>query len=254
MSVHQKVLDDIAAEIAQRLPGRWRPAPTPSHPDLDALVWDDTPTAWQAWSVSQTPHRVLDGPDHEQLLLAVHSGHVRPLRVSPLRPLHLGLHRDFIPNLGPVGITVPADPARAVAQISRRLLPRYQDALARVRDFAEHRMGPGLHTVRARDTRIVIAQNAEGACVVRALHPVAALALTRRDFTFDTATREFRAPQQHTWQIRRWPERDLATFGARLRRDGFAVTVRTALPPVAAVQALALPPPTVPAHPVARNR
>ncbi|MEU3529091.1 hypothetical protein AB0E62_35430 [Streptomyces sp. NPDC038707] len=53
---------------------------------------------------------------------------VAPLKPDGVRPRH------FSGIDGPNGISVPDDPVRAAAQVTRRVLPHYTDVLAAVRD------------------------------------------------------------------------------------------------------------------------
>lgn len=105
---------------AQRLPGTWT-STYHRHTDdefpLDHGVWD---TGEPSWAVGQRlgQHAVLDGPDRQQRYV---------------------LDRQRSPGQF---LVVPSDPARAAADVVRRVLPRHQHALAAVRHNARLQPGP----------------------------------------------------------------------------------------------------------------
>lgn len=129
-------LSGFAAALAVRLPGTWtsryhQHAACPEKFALGNQVWD---LGHVRWAVSEFVFRheaELNGP-HGQRLYVIE----RPLTpgqflVAPLPPRTELHHFDGVDE--PNGIAVPGDPARAAAAVTRRLLPRYQHALAAVR-------------------------------------------------------------------------------------------------------------------------
>lgn len=129
-------LSSFAAALATRLPGTWTSHyhQHTTYPEQFALanqVWD---LGHVHWAVSEfvLGHDAELNKPHGQRLYVVE----RPLKpgqflVVPLQPSVTISCFDDVDE--PNGIAVPSDPARAAAAVTRRLLPRYQHALAAVR-------------------------------------------------------------------------------------------------------------------------
>ncbi|MGW2137681.1 hypothetical protein ACWCW2_16930 [Streptomyces sp. NPDC001773] len=144
----------LAAGLADRLPGTWT-----SEYQRHAQYADQFPRTEQLWDtghvhyiVSQyvlTHDAVLHGPNDQRLYVTDRPRYPHQFVVAPLAPVgtHLKPHHfDTVEE--PHGIAVPKDPVRAAARISRRVLPRYEQALQAVLDYATeqpdppHRPGP----------------------------------------------------------------------------------------------------------------
>ncbi|MFF2189681.1 hypothetical protein [Streptomyces sp. NPDC058155] len=129
-------LSGFAAALAARLPGTWtshyhQHATYPEQFALAHQVWDLGHVHWAVSEFVLRHDAELRGP-HGQRLYIIE----RPLKrgqflVTPLQP---SVEIDYFDDVDePNGIAVPGDPARAAAAVTRRLLPRYQHALAAVR-------------------------------------------------------------------------------------------------------------------------
>lgn len=86
---------------------------------------------------------MLRGPAGQRLCVAERPRHPHQFVVAPLVPRgqHIKPHH-FVGVEEPNGITVPDDPARAAAQVTRRVLPRYARALQEVLTDAAERPEP----------------------------------------------------------------------------------------------------------------
>ncbi|AQU70185.1 hypothetical protein [Streptomyces niveus] len=129
-------LRGFAAALAVRLPGTWtshyhQHAAYPEQFALGNRVWDLGHVHWAVTQFVLRHDAELNG-SHGQRLYVIE----RPLKpgqflVTPLQP---SVEIDYFDDVDePSGIAVPGDPARAAAAVARRLLPRYQHALAAVR-------------------------------------------------------------------------------------------------------------------------
>lgn len=133
-------LSAFAAALAARLPGTWtsryhRHTAYPEQFALSNQVWDLGHVHWAVSEFVLRHDAELNAP-HGQRLYVIE----RPLRlgqflVAPLQPRIEFHHFKGVDE--PNGIAVPGDPPRAAAAVTRRLLPRYQHALAAVRHHAQ---------------------------------------------------------------------------------------------------------------------
>ncbi|MCP3821400.1 hypothetical protein NLX86_25880 [Streptomyces sp. A3M-1-3] len=147
-------LSSFADALADRLPGHW----TSEYAQHDSYaqqfvtvekLWD---TGHVDYIVSQYVlghHAVLHDQDGRQLYLTDRPLYSRQFVVAPLEPGEPGIKPHHFAGVEePNGITVPDQPTRAAAQVTRRLLPRYQQALdtvlhnAAVQPAPPHRPGP----------------------------------------------------------------------------------------------------------------
>ncbi|MER5215380.1 hypothetical protein ABT063_33750 [Streptomyces sp. NPDC002838] len=140
---HRTDLSAFARALAQRLPGTWTSTYhryTDDEFPLDHGVWD---TGEPSWAVGQRlgQHAVLDGPDRQQLYVLDRQRSPGQFLVVPPIPDSFQPHH-FRRVDEPGGIAVPGDPARAAADVVRRVLPRYQHALAAVRHNARLQPDP----------------------------------------------------------------------------------------------------------------
>ncbi|MFJ1652680.1 hypothetical protein ACIOC2_14940 [Streptomyces sp. NPDC088337] len=80
---------------------------------------------------------MLHGPADQRLYVADRPRYPHQFVVAPLAPAstHIKAHH-FAGVEEPNGIAVPTDPARAAAEVTRRVLPRYEQALQTVLDNA----------------------------------------------------------------------------------------------------------------------
>ncbi|WP_254650153.1 hypothetical protein [Streptomyces sp. GbtcB7] len=133
-------LSVFAASLADRLPGTWT-----SEYHRHAAYKDQFPAVERLWGLGHVDHivsqqvlghdAVLNGPHGQQLYVADRPRYRRQFVVAPLEPE--GFTPDQVSVVRePNGIAVPDDPVRAAAAVVRRLLPRYQHALAAVRNNA----------------------------------------------------------------------------------------------------------------------
>ncbi|MGW7005915.1 hypothetical protein ACWGCW_24690 [Streptomyces sp. NPDC054933] len=147
-------LSAFASALAGRLPDDWtseyhRHAQYKDQFATAEALWD---TGHVSYIVSQYVlghHAVLHGPDDQQLYVADRPLYRHQFVVAPLEPDGNGIKPHHVAGVDePNGLAVPNDPARAAAQVTRRLLPRYQTALDAVRRNAAlqpeppHRPGP----------------------------------------------------------------------------------------------------------------
>ncbi|MFJ5265517.1 hypothetical protein ACIQAC_34125 [Streptomyces sp. NPDC088387] len=128
-------LSSFAARLAARLPGAWtseyqhRSQYTDQFPRIKHL-WDRGHIEYIVSQYDLTHDAVLHGPAGQRLYAIDRPLHTHQFVVAPLipdsahiKPHHLDAVRE------PHGIAVPNDPARAAARVTRRLLPRYEQAL-----------------------------------------------------------------------------------------------------------------------------
>ncbi|MFJ7997497.1 hypothetical protein ACIQ7D_10175 [Streptomyces sp. NPDC096310] len=148
MPVPRTDLSAFADALAARLPDHWT-----STYYLHAQYRDQFAATHRLWDTGHIAavadqyvlghHAILLGPGGRQLYVAD-----RPLRqdqfvVAVLEPEGDGIRpHHFVGIDVPNGIALSDDPARAAAQVTRRLLPRYQAALDTVRHNAATRPDP----------------------------------------------------------------------------------------------------------------
>ncbi|WP_327251017.1 hypothetical protein [Streptomyces sp. NBC_01244] len=137
--------DDLAAfavSLATRLPGPTWTSTYTRH----ATYTDQIPTTNSLWDIGAIRYAasnfvlghqaVLSRADGARLLVFDRPMLPRQFMIGALEPDAApdAFHKVEEPN----GITVPAEPARAASQVSRRLVPRYEAALQQVRRNTEH--------------------------------------------------------------------------------------------------------------------
>ncbi|MFJ6934665.1 hypothetical protein ACIQV2_15825 [Streptomyces globosus] len=134
-------LATYAEALATRLPGTWTTAYSRNAAHADQLsttaaVWDAGAVGYAASNYVLGHQAVLARPDGARLLLFDRPMRPRQFMVGALEP---DAHHDAFHGVAePGGISVPDDPARAAAQVTRRLLPRYEAALRQVRHNTAH--------------------------------------------------------------------------------------------------------------------
>ncbi|MCX5303160.1 hypothetical protein OG304_06795 [Streptomyces sp. NBC_00160] len=132
----------FAHALAARLPGdAWITAYARHGEYSDQIrttagLWDIGAVGYAATNFVLHHEAVLARADGARLLIIDQPLRQRQFMVGALQPdaHHDAFHLVAEPN----GITIPADPARAAAQITRRLLPRYEAALRQVRHNTAH--------------------------------------------------------------------------------------------------------------------
>lgn len=129
-------LNWFARQVATRLPGTWTTGarlPVGLSGMNDYIeVWDSQNLDWATAEFSPWKAAVLSGPRGERLLALAHPRHPTNFIVGALAPPGLG-HDPVGDEDAPLAITVTTHPARAASDIARRFLPRYAEAVARIR-------------------------------------------------------------------------------------------------------------------------
>ncbi|MFF3976552.1 hypothetical protein [Streptomyces sp. NPDC001828] len=133
-------LSAFAAGLADRLPGAWT-----SEYQRHAQYADQFPRTEQLWDAGHVGHivsqyvlthaAVLRGPADQRLYVTDRPRYPQQFVVAPLAPAGPNIkphHFDAVAE--PNGIAVSQDPARAAAHVTRRVLPRYEQALRAVLD------------------------------------------------------------------------------------------------------------------------
>ncbi|MGW0137540.1 hypothetical protein [Streptomyces calvus] len=122
------------------LPGVWfrKYEGVPLPPDLLPIskrVWDVGITQGALLNSTRAPIALLHGPYGQELCVVARPLRPRQYLVAPLEPEGFKPHHfRFVDE--PNSIAVPDDPVRAAAEITRRLLPRYRQALESVKHNA----------------------------------------------------------------------------------------------------------------------
>ncbi|MEV5878056.1 hypothetical protein AB0L75_28285 [Streptomyces sp. NPDC052101] len=139
-------LSDFASALARRLPGAWH-SELESYPAFE----DQFPLADQIWDCGPAASAPLDwdlehaarlhGPGDQHLYVMARPRYPHQFLVAPLKPARFRQHH-FRGVDEPNGISVPRDPVRAAAAVTRRVLPHYQQALAAVEDNARTQPEP----------------------------------------------------------------------------------------------------------------
>ncbi|MCY0933833.1 hypothetical protein [Streptomyces sp. H34-S4] len=132
----------FAEGLAARLPDVWTSAYTRHAAYHDQIattskVWDIGAVSYAASNFVLGHQAVLARADGARLLLFDRPLYQHQFMIGALEPDDApddAFHQVAEPN----GITVPSDPARAYAQVVRRLLPRYDAALRQVRHNTAH--------------------------------------------------------------------------------------------------------------------
>lgn len=131
-------LSAFTTGLAARLPGPW--TSTYQHHTSYKDQYRTTNQLWDSGHVDYVvstyvlPHEaVLHGPEAERLYVTHRPLYPHQFVVAPLEPQGVGLKpHHFYGVEDPNGIAVPNDPARAAARVTRRVLPRYEQALHKV--------------------------------------------------------------------------------------------------------------------------
>lgn len=185
-SVSQRAdLAAFATALAQRLPGTWTSQhhPHATYPDQFPIaeeLWDMGHAQWAVSEFVLNHDAVLAGPDGKRLYVIDRPLNKGEFIVAALAPPGLDDHLfRGVPE--PNGITVGTDPARASTAVARRLLPRYDKALAEVRRRAALEQVPSVK----RTAQVDFAWQADGSLTATTDHPRAIDHLHRAGFHAD---------------------------------------------------------------------
>ncbi|MYS36711.1 hypothetical protein K388_02720 [Streptomyces sp. KhCrAH-43] len=154
-------LEDFASALAARLPGDWT-----STYEHHARYTDQYPTTNRLWdnghlsdlaSLYALEHWfVLRGPEDQALYVISRPLCPHEAVVAPIEPDRAGIMpHHFFGVEEPSGIVVPADPVRAAAAVTRRLLPRYEQALQAVLRKMEEQPEPPHRAAPAPTSRVI---------------------------------------------------------------------------------------------------
>ncbi|WP_058042201.1 hypothetical protein [Streptomyces roseifaciens] len=226
---HRADLSAFADALAQRLPGTWTSQYHP-HPDYPAQfpiaeqLWDMAHAHWAVAEFVLNHDAVLTGPGGKRLYVIDRPLNQNEFIVAALAPPELDDHLFHgVPE--PNGITVGTDPARAAATVARRLLPRYDKALAEVhrRTAVEH--APSVK----RTARVDFAWQADGSLTATTDHPGAIDHLHRAGFHPDPRSSDtFALPVALSTAER---DQRLRTVALELGTLGAHVSIRNAPAP-----------------------
>ncbi|WP_405421521.1 hypothetical protein [Streptomyces erythrochromogenes] len=138
---HRTDLAAFAEGLAARLPDSWTSTYTRHAAYHDQIattntVWDMGAVGYAASNFVLGHQAVLARADGARLLLFDRPRYRHQFMLGALEPDAPDDAFHQVPE--PNGIAIPADPARAAAQAARRLLPRFEDALRRVRHQTTH--------------------------------------------------------------------------------------------------------------------
>ncbi|MEV4738779.1 hypothetical protein [Streptomyces sp. NPDC049555] len=228
---HRADLSAFADALAQRLPGTWTSQYHP-HPDYPAQfpiaeqLWDMTHAQWAVSEFVLNHDAVLTGPDGMRLYVIDRPLNQSEFIVAALTPPGLDDHLfRGVPE--PNGIKVGTDPARAAATVARRLLPRYDKALAEVRRRATAEQTAS----EKRTARVDFAWQADGSLTATTNHPGAVDHLHRAGFHPDPrSSNTFTLPVALSTAER---DQRLRTVALELGALGAHVSIRNAPAPPA---------------------
>lgn len=234
---HRADLSAFADALAQQLPGTWTSQYHP-HPDYPAQfpiteqLWDMAHAHWAVAEFVLNHDAVLTGPNGKRLYIIDRPLNQSEFIVAALAPPGLDDHLfRGVPE--PNGITVGTDPARAAATVARRLLPRYDKALAEVHRRAAVEQVPSAK----RTARVDFTWQADGSLTATTDHPGAIDHLHRAGFHPDPRSSDtFALPLPLSTSER---DQRLHTVALELGALGAHVSIRNApAPPAPAPPAL----------------
>ncbi|MEV5506572.1 hypothetical protein [Streptomyces orinoci] len=150
----------FAQALASRLPGAWTSQYHQHMTYQDQFpvgdrVWDCGHVYWAVSEFVLGHHSLLTGPNGEQLYVIDRPLHRHHFLVAPVAPEDGLKDHHFHGVEEPNGIKVTGDPARAAAEVTRRLLPRYKNALAAVRRNAAEKPEPAHRSPPPQVPRVV---------------------------------------------------------------------------------------------------
>ncbi|MFD9484657.1 hypothetical protein ACFWBX_11755 [Streptomyces sp. NPDC059991] len=228
----------FAEALATRLPGDWH-STYRQHGvysdqfSLDDEVWDVGHVHWAVGVFVLGHDAQLSGPDGQRLYVIDRPLHLNQFLVAPLEPDEGLKPHHFSGVEEPNGIKVSNDPLRAAVAVSRRVLPRYQSALAAVRHNAQVQPEPPLRPAPPEvDQVLTLTRYADGA--LGAPYPTVPAeahdALFIHDFQYHPHQGAFLLPAAYgpIGQALR-----LQAVAQQLAAQGIGVNLRHSPPPVA---------------------
>ncbi|MFE0129992.1 hypothetical protein ACFWY6_00100 [Streptomyces sp. NPDC059037] len=252
-------LASFAEALAARLPGDWHStyrqheAYSDQFP-LDDEVWDNGHVHWAVGGFVLGHDAQLAGPDGQRLCVIDRPLHPDQFLVVPLSPDE-GLKSHHFHGVDePNGIKVSNDPLRAAVAVSRRVLPRYQHALAAVHHNAQAQPEPPLRPAPPEvDQVLTLTRYADGAFgTPYAMVPAEARStLYAHGFQYHPHQGAFLLPAAygHIAQARR-----VLSVVQQLAAHGIGVNLRHNPPPTAVPPALHTRAPLPGSTPVAHHR
>lgn len=138
---HRTDLAAFAEGLAARLPDTWTSTYTRHAAYHDQIattskVWDIAAVGYAASNFVLGHQAVLARADGARMLVFDRPLYRHQFMIGALEP---DVHADAFHEVAePFGIAIPSNPARAAAQVTRRVLPRYEDALRQVRHNTAH--------------------------------------------------------------------------------------------------------------------
>ncbi|MFI0722633.1 hypothetical protein [Streptomyces sp. NPDC021224] len=130
-------LEAFSEALAYRLPGPWNAvakahfAYSPAYVDVIDRLWDNGPVERALQRFTPDRAALLNGPSGERLVVLAAPQRPGRFLVAALAPP--GIDGSLRADHTPRDIAVSGDPVRAAADVDRRLLPRYRQAVEAVR-------------------------------------------------------------------------------------------------------------------------
>ncbi|GGZ79611.1 hypothetical protein [Streptomyces bluensis] len=236
-------LASFAAVLAGELPGQWSCQYHPEHAstsddELTADVWDMDQVA-DALAEHPVDHcAVLSRDDGTRLFVMEHTGHDDGFLIAAMAPTDLPAEA-FRGVRQPDGIAVDANPFRAAKHVSLRLLPRYDQALAQVRDNASRL--PASRTPG--EQRVVMTWSGKDIVTSEPDRDDIAQILTEHGFAFDAPRHLFVLSEGHTSQV----AASVRAVGHRLAELGVGAVLLPRRPGRPALDTTPAQPPVAPA-------
>ncbi|WP_406346553.1 hypothetical protein OH787_06400 [Streptomyces sp. NBC_01547] len=230
----------FAEALAARLPGPWTSTYTRHAAYHDQIattseLWDVGAVGYAASNFVLGHQAVLGRADGARLLLFDRPRYPAQFMIGALEPdaHHDAFHQVAEPN----GITVPAEPVRAAARVTRRLLPRYENSLRQVQRNTAH-PPPRRATPALASGMVSMAWHPDGSVGAVTGVREATAVLYGAGFQYHPYHRQFLLPASYgdREQIAR-----IQAVSQRLALIGVGVTMRPARPAPA--------PTALPAHP-----
>ncbi|MFJ2739659.1 hypothetical protein ACIO3O_08320 [Streptomyces sp. NPDC087440] len=250
-------LATFAAALAARLPGTWtseyhhHAAYSDQFP-LASEIWDAGHAQWALSTFVVRHDALLHGPDGQSLCVIDRPTHLDQFLVVPLLPDDDVKPHHFDGVEEPNGIKVANSPARAAATVARRLLPRYQKALATVHDNALLMADPVPRPTPPKVSQVLtLTRYADGALgAPSATVPEAARhTLYAHDFNHHEGAFLLAAEYGDVGQALR-----LLAVTEHLAQRGIGVNLRVSPPAAADSRARGIPPSAQPPHSITPHR
>ncbi|MFJ6934664.1 hypothetical protein ACIQV2_15820 [Streptomyces globosus] len=245
---HHEELGAFAAILTQLIPGAWahqlrQHTPHDDQFFLTSDVWDTNQVAEAIATTTLTHDAILARDDGLRLFLMDHPRHEDTFLIAAMAPADTAAEA-FRGVREPDGIAISDDPEQAADAITTRLLPRFEAALAHVRDNAARltATAAGPHTVEMTWTD-------DGALTAAATGDKAARILVANGFIHDPDRQEYVLSGDDTAV----QARHVRTAGTQLAALGIGVALRHPTP-ITAVDTRPVPVPRQHAAGKARSR